>query len=294
MSLDISLNRIDRIYRPGDKVTGNLIVQTKGGFAHSGISIHMSGAVTLQLSAKSVGLFEAFYNSLKPITMVDYLATIEKSGNIKDGNTEIPFEFELKPLEGQDLYETYHGVYVNVTYILKAELIRKFIGKNLARTLEFIVELPPGPKIEHKPETFSISPENLEAASKRLKGFPDFEIVGSIMGTKCCINEPFEGTLILKHCAEPIKCIELQLVRVETCGCADGFAKEATEIQNIQVGDGDLPQGMEIPIYMIFPRLFTCPTVGARTFKVDFEVNIVLMFPDDRLVTKKFTLALVR
>jgi len=294
MSLDIVLNRIDRIYRPGDKVTGNLIVQTKGGFAHSGITIHMSGAVTLQLSAKSVGLFEAFYNSLKPITMVDYLATIEKSGSIKDGTTEIPFEFELKPLEGQELYETYHGVYVNVTYILKGELIRKFIGKNLSRTLEFIVELPRGPKVQHVPEEFNISPENLEVSSKRLKGFPDFEITGKIMGTKCCIDDPFEGHLTLKHCAEPIKCIELQLVRVETCGCADGFAKEATEIQNIQVGDGDLPHGMEIPIYMIFPRLFTCPTVGARTFKVDFEVNVVLMFPDGRLVTKKFPLSLVR
>jgi hypothetical protein len=32
-----------------------------------------------------------------------------------------------------------------------------------------------------------------------------------------------------------VKSIEVQLVRVETCGCADGYAKEATEIQNIQV-----------------------------------------------------------
>jgi len=254
----------------------------------------MSGAVTLQLSAKSVGLFEAFYNSLKPITMVDYSLTIEKSGKIEDGSTEIPFEFELKPLEGQDLFETYHGVYVNVTYILKAELIRKFIGKNLIRTLEFIVELPPGPKIENKSETFTISPDSLEVSTKRLKGLPEFEITGTIEGTKCCITEPFEGFLVLKNCAEPIKCIELQLVRVETCGCADGFAKEATEIQNIQIGDGDLVHGLEIPIYMIFPRLFTCPTVIARTFKVDFEVNIVLMFPDGRLVTKKFPLILVR
>jgi len=294
MSLDISLKRIDRIYRPNDKVTGNLIVQTKGGFAHSGITIHMTGIVTLQLSAKSVGLFEAFYNSLKPITMVDYLVPIEKSGKIEDGTAEIPFEFDLKPLEGQELFETYHGVYVNVTYTLKAELIRKFIGKNLVRSLEFIVELPPGPKLEIKYEPFSISPENLETTSKRLKGFPEFEITGSIMSSKCSITEPFEGNLVLKHCAEPIKCIELQLVRVETCGCVDGYATEATEIQNIQIGDGDLPHGLDIPIYMIFPRLFTCPTVDARTFKVRFEVNIVLMFPDGRLVTKKFPLTLVR
>jgi len=136
-------------------------------------------------------------------------------------------------------------------------------------------------------ENFTISPENTEIASKRLKDFPDFEVDGFLKGTKCSISLPFEGGITLKHCSEPIKCIELQLIRAETCGCADGFAKEATEIQNIQITDGDVAPGLKVPIFMIFPRLFTCPSVQARTFKVDFEVNIVLMFPDGRLVSKK-------
>jgi hypothetical protein len=294
MSIEISLNRTDRIYRPGDKVSGNVIVTSKGGFAHSGLTIQMLGTVTLQLSAKSVGLFEAFYNSLKPITIVDYMTTIEKTGKIEDGTKEYPFEFELKPLEDQEFYETYHGVYVNIMYTLKAELVRKFIGKNLMKQLEFIVEKPSSEKFDTTPEKFVISPENTEIASKRVKDFPDFEVEGTIKGTKCNISNPFEGNLTLKHCSEPIKCIELQLIRAETCGCADGYAKEATEIQNIQITDGDIAQGLKVPIYMIFPRLFTCPTVAARTFKVDFEVNIVLMFPDGRLVSKKFPLVLVR
>ena len=41
--------------------------------------------------------------------------------------------------------------------------------------------------------------------------------------------------------------------------CAFVFA--ATEIQNIQLGDGDVCRNLIIPIYMIFPRLFTCPTM---------------------------------
>uniref|UniRef100_A0A6B2LCZ5 Vacuolar protein sorting-associated protein 26C n=1 Tax=Arcella intermedia TaxID=1963864 RepID=A0A6B2LCZ5_9EUKA len=291
--MEIVLKRIDRIYKPGDKVSGNLVIQSKGSFAHSGITIQMTGVVTLQLSAKSVGLFEAFYNSLKPIQLVDYTTTIEKSGNIKDGQTEIPFEFDLKGLENQELYETYHGVYVNVSYSLKADLIRKYLGKNLTKTVEFIVELPSGGKFTPSPEEFAIAPENLDV-SKKVKGLPEFDIVGKLDTNRCLMSEPFEGYLVLKSCAEPIKCIELQLVRVETCGCADGWAKEATEIQNIQIADGDIPSGLEIPIFMIFPRLFTCPTTQGRTFKIDFEVNIVLMFPDGRLVSKKFPVTLVR
>lgn len=91
-----------------------------------------------------------------------------------------------------------------------------------------------------------------------------------------------------------IKSVELQLVRVETCGCADGWAKEATEIQNIQIADGDIARGFRIPIHMVFPRLFTCPTIATRTFKVDFEVNLVVMFVDGRHITEKFPIKLVR
>eukprot|EP01126_Amoeba_proteus_P040158 TRINITY_DN4270_c0_g1_i13.p1 TRINITY_DN4270_c0_g1~~TRINITY_DN4270_c0_g1_i13.p1 ORF type:complete len:145 (-),score=20.16 TRINITY_DN4270_c0_g1_i13:117-491(-) len=108
------------------------------------------------------------------------------------------------------------------------------------------------------------------------------------------ITSPFSGALVLEKCDEPIKSIEIQLVRVETCGCTDGFATDATEIQNIQIVEGDIPRGIEVPIYMIFPRLFTCPTVTARTFKVEFQANLVLMFPDGRVVSKKFPIELFR
>jgi len=44
----------------------------------------------------------------------------------------------------------------------------------------------------------------------------------------------------------------------------------ATEIQNIQLGDGNVIRDLTIPIYMVFPRLFTCATTIAKTFKVCF------------------------
>ena len=42
-----------------------MVVNSKQEVQHQGIYLAMEGAVSLQLSAKSVGLFEAFYNSLK-------------------------------------------------------------------------------------------------------------------------------------------------------------------------------------------------------------------------------------
>jgi hypothetical protein len=140
---------------------------------------------------------------------------------------------------------------------------------------------------------------------------PNFKITGKLTTATCAITRPFTGELIIEEADAIIKSVEVQLVRVETCGCADGFAKEgtrsphthsphaqsphtaharphtreahvvslvvscggaATEIQNIQIAEGDVCRQLVIPIFMIFPRLFTCPSTAARTFKIEFEV----------------------
>ena len=52
-------------FHPQELVAGIVVVNSKQEVQHQGIYLAMEGAVSLQLSAKSVGLFEAFYNSLK-------------------------------------------------------------------------------------------------------------------------------------------------------------------------------------------------------------------------------------
>jgi len=226
--------------------------------------------------------------------MVDYKLPIEAAGNVKEGVTDIPFEFLLKPLEGQELHESYHGVYVNISYMLKATVNKRYFGKDMEKSLEFIVELEKKEVPKPIKEDFDISQNSIEVKKKGLD-LPDFRIYGYMDTLTLPITQPVTGSLVLDHCSEPIKGIELQLVRLETCGCADGYAKEATEIQNIQIVDGDLPRGIEVPIYMVFPRLFTCPSlVASRTYKIEFQINIVMMMPDGRLLSKKFPLTLVR
>jgi len=293
--MEIKLKKVDRIYRPGDKVEGFVVINTKGKLSHNGIRLVLEGNVSLQLSAKSVGLFEAFYNSVKPIQLLFYSIDLAKPGKFEDGETEIPFEFKPEPLTGQTLYETYHGVFVNIQYLLKADMTRSLLAKNLQKTLEFIVEIQNSPIPKASPVKFEITPESLENVKKSsLKNIPKFVINGELDSALCNINRPFTGELRFDESEAVIKSIELQLVRVETCGCADGYAKEATEIQNIQIADGDVCRGMSIPIFMVFPRLFTCPTLATRTFKIEFEVNLVVMLSDGHLITENFPIRLVR
>ncbi|CAE1325312.1 Down syndrome critical region protein 3 homolog,Down syndrome critical region protein 3 [Acanthosepion pharaonis] len=293
--LDIKLKRVNKVYREGDVVSGVVIIQSKSEMQHQGITLTVDGAVNLQLSPKSVGLFEAFYNSVKPITLLQYLVDVAKPGKIPAGKTKLPFEIPLKPKMYRILYETYHGVYVSIQYIIKAEVKRSLLSKDLQKNCEFIVEYKE--QEEHavtKAVPFTISPDTLTNIKGGEKHVPKFKVTGVLDSLSVCITKPLTGELVVEYCETPIKSIEIQLVRVETCGCAEGYAKEVTEIQNIQLAEGDVCRNLSIPIYMIFPRLFTCPTLTTNNFKIEFEINIVVVFQDDYMVTENFPLILTR
>jgi len=144
------------------------------------------------------------------------------------------------------------------------------------------------------PVHFSISPETIQKSAKERIVVPRFLITGTIDSTTCCLTKPLLGELTVQHTESPIKSIELQLVRVETCGCQEGFSRDATEIQCLQIAQGNIFPKLPIPIFMQFPRLFTSPTVQAKNFKIQFEMNLCIIFKDDFLITENFPVQLFR
>ncbi|KAI2660151.1 Down syndrome critical region 3 [Labeo rohita] len=292
VSLDIRLKRANKVYHEGERVSGVLVISSKDALQHQGVCLGMEGLVNLQLSSKSVGVFEAFYNS--PIQLVSSNMEVVKPGKIPAGRTEIPFEFPLQAKGNKVLYETYHGVFVNIQYTLRCDMRRPLLAKDLSKTCEFMVHCQPQKsKLQPNPVDFTITPETLQNVRER-SSLPRFLIRGHLDATSCAVTRPLTGELLVESSEVAIKSIELQLVRVETCGCAEGYARDATEIQNIQIAEGDVCRGLSIPIYMVFPRLFTCPTLETTNFKVEFEVNVVIVLHDDHLITENFPLKLVR
>jgi hypothetical protein len=51
---------------------------------------------------------------------------------------------------------------------------------------------------------------------------------------------------------------------------------------------------MTIPMHMIFPRLFTCATTLANEFRVEFDLNLVVLFEDSYQITENFPIILYR
>ncbi|KAF5287330.1 hypothetical protein FQR65_LT02203 [Abscondita terminalis] len=222
-TLDIFLRKPDKVYHEGESLTGTIIIITPSDFKHDGINLTMEGTVNLQLSSKNVGIIEAFYNAVKPIQLINAYCEVSTAGRIPAGRTEIPFELPLKPSINRSLYETYHGVFINISYSFRCNVKRSFLSKDLQKSQQFFVQYVPQPHKPLHPVTFTMSPASVVAKGG---GVPDFFIRGHLDSTNCSVLRPFTGHIILERCEMAVRSIELQLVRVETCGCAEGYAKD--------------------------------------------------------------------
>jgi hypothetical protein len=281
-SLEIRLGKVDRIYRPGEHVSGVVVVRAKAGWSHRGVTLRVEGAAKLQLSNRSLGLFESM-STMKPVIaarararaprasppvlhatraaavplraplaraqrmLLNQSVEVTGPGRVPDGVTELPFEFALRaPEGGAKLHESYHGVYISVCYTIKGECNRGVMKNALEREIEFIVEVPTSaaPATEERP--FNITPESLEnVRAASISAIPAFAISGKLHRQACPINMPFTGEVVIESSAAAVRSIELQLVRVESVTHPESgnTAREATEIQNIQIGDGDVCRG---------------------------------------------------
>jgi hypothetical protein len=293
-SLDVRMSKLDRVYRPKEKVDGVVVVNSFKGWSHSGVMMSIEGLIHLNTVGKGIAMPADL--AVKPIQIVRIDKEICPPGKFNDGTFELPFEFMLKALDGQQLVESYHGVYISIVYTIVVSCDRGVMKKGLRRDMEFIVELPSaGGAVDPLPVPFNISPDSLENVSAQvLATIPRFKINGKLHKSKCPITQPLTGEMVVDESFSPIRSIELQLVRVETVTLTSRTVREATEIQNIQIGDGNVCRGLSIPLYMVFPRLFSCPTYSCSNFKIEFEVNLVVVFGDGYMITENFPIMLYR
>jgi len=142
-----------------------------------------------------------FYHIIvfQPIQLVQYTLDVAPSGKIPSGKTEIPFELPLKPRGNKSLYETYHGVFVNIQYLIRCDIKRSFLAKDVSKSLEFIVEDKASTKVEKdhsKIVFFKIMPESLQNTRDR-SNVPRFCISGRLDSLYCKLSEPLTGEVCM-------------------------------------------------------------------------------------------------
>ncbi|KAJ3452179.1 vacuolar protein sorting-associated protein 26c [Anaeramoeba flamelloides] len=292
----IRLKKKNKTYTIGDNIEGVFIIYSKKPFLINSIDLNVNGVLKVRSIARNVEVFDKIYDQLIPIKGVDLDFQLNESGEIPSGKTEIPFEFPFQPLNKSFLFETYHGVYLKVIYLITIKINRKGIFPNITNEQEIYANLPRKKNLSPVAKTFCILPESLKNIKmENLLKIPPFKITGKIDNLLCPVNKAFTGVIKVEQCTKFVRSIELQLLRIETCGSKEiGLVTETTEIQNLQIADGNILNNLEIPMYIIFPRLFCCPTVITELYRIEFELNILIHFENRSLVCENFPIQLVR
>jgi len=294
-SILIKLTKADRIFHLGDTVTGNVVVNCFKGWSHQGVKLVAEGEAILSVATRVAGMIDAVVTAGKPIILMKHEQEVAPPGKFNDGVIEIPFSFQIAAHEKRTLYESYHGAFVTIVYTIAAECDRGVMKKSLRKESEFIIEMPQKKPKGKEGAEFTITPEGIENISESLRStIPSFKISGKLHHSVYTISQPFTGEVKIQSAKTAIKSIDLQLVRVETVITDTNTHKEATEIQTIQVAEGDVCRDQAVPLYMVFPRLFSCSTMKTPHFCVEFEINLMILFADGYVVTENFPIVIYR
>ncbi|XP_009356027.2 vacuolar protein sorting-associated protein 26C isoform X2 [Pyrus x bretschneideri] len=284
MSIELKLSRINRVYRPTELIEGKIVVKSSSSISHYGIRLAVNGSVNMQVRGGSAGVIESLVGVAKPISIVNKIIEVRPSGKIASGTSEIPFSINIKQPGEKNLerfYETFHGGNINIQYLLTVDISRGYLHKSLSTTMEFIVESDKADLLERP-----VSPEMvifyLTQDTQRHPLLPElrsggFRVIGK-MSTQCSLSDPIVGELTVEASAVPISSIDLHLLRVESILLGERIVTEQSLVQTTQIADGDVCRSMTMPIYVILPRLLTCPTVLAGPFSIEFKVAVVITF----------------
>lgn len=266
---------------------GKIVTKLSSSISHYGVRLTVNGSVNLQVLGGSAGLLESVVGVVKPITILNKSFEIRPSGKISLGTTETPFSLVLRPRgdnKSGKFYETFHGANINIQYLITVDIARGYLHKAFSTTSEFIIESEKAELLE-----LPISPELvLFYITQDTQRHPllselksgGFRVSGRIP-TQCSLSCPLQGEIVVESSALPIQSIDIHLLRVESILVGDKIVSETSVIQTTQIADGDVCRGLTLPIYVLLPRLLTCPTVLAGPFSIEFKMSITISFQSE-------------
>ena len=299
MEVSLSLDSLNKVYYAGDFIQGSVLIINKS-----------KSTLKFDLIIKVVGYY-TFRNTKENPPKMRALQFYKKSyHSLTDqystigANNSFRFKYPLTS-EGADqgnntLYESYHGVSVSVGYEIYAEAVCG--GKQFQSAKKKILVLVPGqgilPKFGRKRVTyqFNLNPKKIESNKlSDLNLIPKFQMDCFLENINCCIDKPFNGFCNIKECSTTIKSIELQFLRNEKILNKEfeGIS-EVSEIQNLQIGDGDVIRNLEIPVFMTFPRGFCCANLETKDVSISFEMNLIIVLVNGVVIMENYPVNLWR
>ncbi|KAF5226582.1 hypothetical protein ECC02_000083 [Trypanosoma cruzi] len=295
--LTVQLDRVGGTYFAGEEVTGCVVVNYATSSSFVDINLTVLGVVAIQFPyGENASVFRRVGN-IKPLKVMSLQIPLFRRGTqIPAGKTEVPFTFEIRASHPDvPLVQTYTGVHVTCNYTIVA-ISTGIMSSDVSEVVPIYVIVPgqgqPPPHVlkEDTGVRFELNEESLEVLCDRPtpsdRVNPNFLLEGCFDRYYNDIDIPLSGWIVVRRCSAKILSIELQMQRVEQAATPGKIVREVTELQTIQIADGNVLRNLEIPIYMIFPRWYTCPSLKTPNIRVVFDANVLVKLQGRQLLRK--------
>ena len=299
MDVTLSLDSLNKVYYAGDFIQGSVLIINKSKSTMKfDLLVKVAGYYTLRNTKENPPKMKGvqFYKKSFKVLSEQY-STIGANNSYR---FKYPLTSDGCEQNLSSLYESYHGVSVSVGYEISAQAVS--LGKEFESKKQKILVLVPGQGINSKfgrkrvSYQFKLNPKNIESIKLTDQNLmPKFEIECFLENINCCVDKPFNGFCNIKECSTQIKSLELQFLRNEKILNKEfeGIA-EVSEIQNLQIGDGDVIRNLEIPVFMTFPRGFCCANLETQDVCISFEMNLIIVLVNGVVIMENYPVNLWR
>ncbi len=284
MKISVSLDSFNKIFKVGDIISGTVEVTSSQDSEYDSISCVIRGDYTIKTSKTSQPLIQTFYTKKQKIS---------EKGKIKSNAvTKLPLKLYLTSSNDNELIESYQGVIVSISY----ELSILYNDVKMSDNIKVYIFYPgQGVKTQLKqkiiPYDFTITESSIEKVKIENGKIPKFKLICHIDSLNVDIGKELNGWIKVINCDLPIKSLELQFVRIEKVTLPnDDVINEVSEIQNLQIGDGEVLLDNEISLNMLFPRHFCCASIENNVVKLNFDINIILVLSNGFIITENVPL----
>ncbi|CEO99658.1 hypothetical protein PBRA_007391 [Plasmodiophora brassicae] len=258
---------------PGQQVTGKVVFGAVDGrpCAPRVVRLVVEGTAHLTLSPKTVGLFEAFYSSLRPVVLQNRTITItEHRPLLPSQATEFPFSFDVDACGEQRVLPSFKGKLVKIRWTVSCYTGRGFIPSAPKAVKEFLVVANPPfctPEPIRSPFKSHGYCQNTDDGESQVD--LEIDIEGFVESTSCDMrSQPLQGELSVLRSTKRIQSVVLRLNRIESIVYSEGDISERSEVSSLEIADGNIARGLPIPIHFLWPRGTCCPTLRHEEFSV--------------------------
>ncbi|KAK6591137.1 vacuolar sorting targeting 26 [Cryptosporidium xiaoi] len=265
------------IFSDGEDISGLATVAIRPGkkLDHQGIRVEV------------IGQIDVIYDQSSSYDFFSITKDLEPSGSLYETkHYKWRFNAVDKP------YETYYGTNIQLRYFIRLTVLRAFAG-NIVKEVDFVVQ---NVGTEHVPGSISVSNKLNEGIKMEVGVEGCLHIELEYNKSTYHLKDVVLGKVYFSIVRLKIKYMEIDVIRLETCGSGSSAITETEVLSKFEIMDGAPARQEFIPL-----RMYLCGCDLTPTYKnlqnklsVRYFLNLIIVDEEDRRYFKRQEITLWR